>query len=199
VEDDKVKWAAYNTDYSAAIDSMLASLSQVKEQEQAVTTLQSRPTLILGAGGVARAIAYALHHEGALINIASRTAERSRKLAEELNCRYLEWTARHSIPAQIIVNCTPVGMHPKVDENPIHPSFLMPGQLVFDTVYTPETTLLIKEARSRGCQIVTGIDFFVRQAAAQFRLFTGKEPPVEAMYKLVKRALSPITMKEETE
>jgi 3-dehydroquinate dehydratase/shikimate dehydrogenase len=199
-EGEGVHWAAFNSDYSGAIESLLASIGQQKEGEETVTTLQSRPTLILGAGGVARAIAHALHREGALITIASRTTERSRKLAEELlNARYLEWTARHSVPAQILVNCTPVGMHPKVDENPVHPSFLKPGQLVFDTVYTPETTLLVKEARSRGCQVVTGVDFFVRQAAAQVRLFTGKEPPIEAMYKLVKRALSPVTIKETDE
>ncbi len=199
MEGETVQWAAHNTDYAGALDSLLANLSQQKEQEEGVNSLVSRPTLILGAGGIARTIAHALQREGALITISSRTAERSRALAEELNCRYLEWTARHSVPASILVNCTPVGMHPKVDENPVHPSFLKPGQLVFDTVYTPETTLLVKEARARGCQVVTGVDFFVRQAAAQIRLFTGKEPPVELMHKVVKRALSPITIKENDE
>jgi 3-dehydroquinate dehydratase/shikimate dehydrogenase len=133
------------------------------------------------------------------LTISSRTTERSHKLADELNCRYLEWNARHSIPAQVVVNCTPVGMHPKIDESPLHPSFLKPGQVVFDTVYTPETTLLVKEARMRGCLVVTGVDFFVRQAALQARVFTGKEPPLELMHKVVKRALSPVTLKEDAE
>jgi 3-dehydroquinate dehydratase/shikimate dehydrogenase len=164
-----------------------------------VTNLQSRPTLILGAGGVGRAVAHALHREGALLTIASRTTERSKKLAEELNCRYLEWNARHSIPAAVVVNCTPVGMHPKIDESPLHPSFLKPGQVVFDTIYVPETTLLVKEAKQRGCLVVTGVDFFVRQAALQSLLFTGKEPPLELIYKVVKRALSPVTLKEDLE
>jgi len=198
-EDGAVKWAAYNTDYSGAVDSLLAELAKVKEGEETVTSLQSRPTLILGAGGVARSIAHALQREGALLTIASRTTERSKKLADELNCRYVEWNARHANPAHIVVNCTPVGMHPKVDESPVHPSFLKPGQVVFDTVYVPETTLLVKESRMRGCTVVTGVDFFVRQAAAQVRLFTGKEPPVALIAKVVKRALSPVTLKEEEE
>jgi len=90
-------------------------------------------------------------------------------------------------------------MFPNVDDSPLHPSFLRPGLIVFDTVYNPETTLLVKEARSRNCQVLTGVDFFVRQAAAQFRRFTGQEPPLEAMYKVVKRALSPITLRDDSE
>jgi 3-dehydroquinate dehydratase/shikimate dehydrogenase len=98
-----------------------------------------------------------------------------------------------------VINCTPVGMHPKVDESPLHPSYLKPGLIVFDTVYTPETTLLVKEARVRGCVVMTGVDFFVRQASAQARLFTGKEPPAELIGKLVRRALSPVTTRDEPE
>jgi 3-dehydroquinate dehydratase/shikimate dehydrogenase len=69
--------------------------------------------------------------------------------------------------------------------------------VVMDTVYTPETTLLVKEARGRGCHVQTGVDMFVRQAAHQFRLFTGHEAPLELMRKLVKRALSPVALPEE--
>ena len=97
----------------------------------------------------------------------------------------------------LLVNCTSVGMHPNVDEMPVHASFLKPDLVVFDTVYTPEKTLLVKEARARGCHVLTGVDMFVRQAAMQFRLFTGQEPPLEAMRALVKRALSPVTYRDE--
>ena len=109
----------------------------------------------------------------------------------------MDWAARHTVICDILVNCTSVGMHPNVDESPIHPSFLKPGLTVFDTVYTPETTLLVKEARDRGCNVVTGVELFVRQAALQFQLFTGREAPVELMRKVVKRALSPVTIREE--
>jgi 3-dehydroquinate dehydratase/shikimate dehydrogenase len=65
---------------------------------------------------------------------------------------------------------------------------------VFDLVYTPETTLLIREARNRGCQTITGVEMFVRQAGLQFQLFTGREPPLELMAKVLRRALSPVTI-----
>ena len=84
-------------------------------------------------------------------------------------------------------------MHPNVDDSPIHPSFLRPGLMVFETIYTPETTLLVKEARARDCHVLTGVDMFVRQAARQFELFTGHEPPLELMRDIMRRALSPLT------
>ena len=65
---------------------------------------------------------------------------------------------------------------------------------VVDTIYTPENTLLIKEARARGCPVVSGVELFIRQAALQFRLFTGKEAPLDLLRSIVKRALSPITL-----
>jgi 3-dehydroquinate dehydratase / shikimate dehydrogenase len=188
-------FTAYNTDYQAAIETLLANLP--RRPDEPPPTLQSRTALILGAGGVARAVAHALHREGANVTIANRTADRAHKLAEEVGCRTLEWGGRHSIICDTLVNCTSVGMHPNVDESPIHPSFLKPGLAVFESVYTPEQTLLVKEARSRGCHVITGVDMFVRQAALQFRLFTGKEPPLEVMQKVVRRALSPVTIREE--
>ena len=108
------------------------------------TTLHSKAALILGAGGVARAVAWALQREGSLVTISNRTTERARKLAEEVGCRYIDWEARHSVTCDLVMNCTSVGMHPNLDESPLHPSFLKPGLMVLDAVYTPETTLLVK-------------------------------------------------------
>jgi 3-dehydroquinate dehydratase/shikimate dehydrogenase len=90
-------------------------------------------------------------------------------------------------------------MHPNLDESPLHGGFLKPGMVVFDTVYNPEQTLLIKEAKARGCQTVTGVEMFVRQAAMQFELFTGREADVESMREILRRALSPVTYREEGE
>jgi 3-dehydroquinate dehydratase/shikimate dehydrogenase len=189
-------FTAYNTDYQAALDSLLANLPE--RGQHGLTKLEKRPVLLLGAGGVARAIAHALHRENVLLTISNRTTERAQKLAEELGCRYVDWVARHNVLCDLLVNCTSVGMHPNVDESPIHPSFLKPGLMVFETIYTPETTLLVKEARSRGCLVVTGVDMFVHQAALQFRLFTGKEAPLDLMQDLVRRALSPLTWRGES-
>ena len=95
---------------------------------------------------------------------------------------------------QIIINCTPVGMHPNVDESPYDKSRLHSAMIVFDTVYNPENTLLIKDARSAGCTVVTGVEMFVRQASLQFKLFTGHDSPWEVMRDTLKRAIGPARM-----
>jgi 3-dehydroquinate dehydratase/shikimate dehydrogenase len=186
-------FAAYNTDYQAAVESLLAGLPP--NADGSPQTLNSKAVLVLGAGGAARAVAHALYREGALVSIANRTFERAHELAEQIGCRAIDWAARHNVLCDVLVNCTSVGMHPNLDECPVHPSLLKPGLVVFDIIYTPETTLLIKEARNRGCHVVTGLDMFVRQAAAQFRLFTGQEPPLEYMRAVLRRALSPVSLK----
>ena len=186
---------AYNTDYEGVLESLRANLPPAPGG----SPLHDKTVLVLGAGGVARAVTYALHREGALATIANRTPERGHALAEEIGCRHVDWAARHNVISDILINGTSVGMHPNVDESPIHPSYLKPGLTVFDTVYTPETTLLVKEARERGCHVITGVDLFVRQAALQFQWFTGREAPLELMRKVVKRALSPVTIRGEEE
>jgi 3-dehydroquinate dehydratase/shikimate dehydrogenase len=190
-------FAAYNTDFQAGLESLQAVMPTGDDGQP--MTLEKRLVMILGAGGVARAMAHALHKAGSLVAIANRSADRAHVLAKEIEARVINWDARHSNMCDILINCTSVGMHPNVDESPIHPSFLRPGLVVLDAVYTPEQTLLVKEARLRGCRVQTGVDMFVRQAALQFRLFTGKEPPLDVMRKVVKRALSPVMVKTEEE
>jgi 3-dehydroquinate dehydratase / shikimate dehydrogenase len=188
-------FTAYNTDFLAARESLLNGITLSVDGEP--PSLSSRTALILGAGGAARALAYALHREGALVVLANRTPERTQRLAEEVGCRAVDWAARHNVVCDLLINCTSVGMHPNLDDSPIHPSFLHSGLIVMDTVYTPEATVLVKEARTRGCQVITGGDMFVRQAALQFQLFTGREAPFTLMREVLKRALSPISVKDE--
>lgn len=190
-------FAAYNTDYEAALDAIRGHLAAGPEGPAA--TVAGRTVLVLGAGGVARAVAHALHQAAALVLICNRTPDKAQTLAEQVGCRFIIWDARHSARCDILVNCTSVGMHPNLDEMPIHQSFLQQGLIVVETIYTPETTLLVKEARERGCQVLTGVDMFVRQAALQFKLFTGQEAPLDLMYQTVKRALSPVALRDEDE
>lgn len=204
-------FTAYNTDYQGIIDTLRTYLPTSFTNPEALpaatiqkslpepASLSSKVVLVLGAGGIGRAVAHALRSEGALINVANRTSDRAAVLAEEVGGRHIEWQGRHSVLCDVVVNCTSVGMHPDVDQSPLHPSFLKPGLVVFDTIYTPETTLLVKEARSRGCHVITGVELFVRQAAQQFKLFTQREAPIELMRKAVKRALSPVTIHEDEE
>jgi 3-dehydroquinate dehydratase/shikimate dehydrogenase len=187
-------WKAFNTDYQAVIDTLTANLPAHVPQQS--NPLLSRTVLILGAGGIARAVAHALQREGAVVIIANRTPDRGHRLAEEVGCRAVEWAARHNVLCDVLVNCTSVGMHPHMDESPIHHSYFRETLTVFDTVYTPETTLLVKEARARGCHVITGVELFVRQAAKQFELFTGRPAPLELMQQLIRRILSPVAIRD---
>lgn len=189
------QFEAYNTDYQAALDSISANLPAGPDGQPG--QVSNRTVLILGAGGAARAVAHALHRNGAYVTLTNRNPDKAHALAEQVGCRHVDWAARHSVVCDTLINCTPVGQFPHMDESPIHPSFLKPGLMVFDIVYNPETTLLVKEARARGCHVLTGVDMFVRQAALQFRLFTGQEPPLELMRKVVRRALSPVTIRDD--
>jgi 3-dehydroquinate dehydratase/shikimate dehydrogenase len=179
----------YNTDYKAAMDSLENALGAVGANP---SPLQDKRVLVLGAGGVARAITYGLARRGAKPTVASRTRGRAQFLAESFGCRSVDWQARHNADVDILINCTPVGMHPNVDETPFHKSYLKPAMIVFDTVYNPESTLLLKEARSHGCRAVTGVEMFIRQAALQFLLFTGSEAPQGLMRETLKRAIGPV-------
>lgn len=180
--------SGYNTDCDAA----LTALREVMADMEGGSSLSGRSVLILGAGGVARAIARGLQQSGALLIITNRTAAKAHALADELNCRTVDWTARNATSAEIFINCTPLGMHPDIDESPLHPSVFKPGLIVMDCVYNPETTLLIRQARERGCRVVTGVAMFVHQAARQFELFTRLPPPVEVMYEAVRKVVSPV-------
>jgi 3-dehydroquinate dehydratase/shikimate dehydrogenase len=116
-------------------------------------------------------------------------ARKALTLAKRLGCRAVEWSLRHGVSCDILVNCTPVGMHPNVDESPFDKHYLKPSMVVFDVVYNPESTLLVKEARGRNCTVVTGVEMFVRQACMQFKLFTGQEGPAELMRDVFRRAI----------
>jgi 3-dehydroquinate dehydratase/shikimate dehydrogenase len=122
--------------------------------------------------------------------VTSRTPERSHLLAQQMKCLTVEWERRHALQVEILINCTPLGMHPHVDETPYNKTAFKPGSIVFDTVYNPENTLFIKDARDRDCFVVTGVDMFVRQAALQYKLFTGQDAPEKAMRDVLKRATS---------
>ena len=192
-------FSAFNTDYTAAIEGLKYFLSTHQREDGTSPKLAQLDVLILGSGGAARAIAHGLHAEGAHLSIAGRNDEKTHALAAEVHCKAVEWQGRHNVRCEVLINCTPIGMHPNVDESPVHHSFLQPGMVVFDVVYTPETTLLIREAKARGCGVITGVEMFVRQAAKQFELFTNKTPDLDKMREIVRKAMSPITRALEKE
>ncbi len=176
----------YNTDYRAAMESLEEVLGISPEAE---APLRGKTALILGAGGVGKAIAYGLVRRGATVVVTDGISEKAHQLAQQFQCRFAEWTLRHSVPADILVNATPIGMHPNVDETPYERRHMKPSMVVFDVVYNPENTLFIKDARAQNCKVITGLEMFVRQAALQFKLFTGHDAPGELMREVVRRAI----------
>jgi 3-dehydroquinate dehydratase / shikimate dehydrogenase len=179
----------YNTDYRASMDCLTEAVSKTRTEAEPFKGLG---VLILGAGGVSRAIGYGLARRGANVMISSRTLERSEVLAKAIGGKAIPWVSRYDIKPQVIVNGSPVGMFPDLDSSPYDAAKLKEGQIVFDTVYNPERTLLLKSAKAANCSVVSGLQMFIRQAAYQYRLFTGKEPPVPTMIETLKRAISVI-------
>ncbi|NQT13267.1 MAG: type I 3-dehydroquinate dehydratase, partial [Planctomycetes bacterium] len=140
----------YNTDHQAAMDSLASAVGSLDDEPG---PLQGKVALVLGAGGVGKAIAFGLIRHGAKVMLTDGDPERAVELAEKLDCRAVEWSARHSASADVLVNCTPVGMHPEVNETPFEKHHLRPGMIVFDVVYNPENTLLVKEARREALHV----------------------------------------------
>lgn len=184
------EWVGHNTDYHAAMDVLENALGGPHEND--ISPLLDKQVLILGAGGVARAIAFGLVRRGAGVTICNRTDERSAKLAEEVGCRSVPWGMRAGTLCDVLINCTSVGMHPEVNDSPVPAAAFKPGMLAFDTVYHPEHTLFLKQAAEHDCVTASGIDMFVGQAAVQFHYYTGREAPLDVMRQVVKRKFSPL-------
>ncbi len=175
----------YNTDHQAAM-SALEAVADVAQKGG--KWLSGKTALVMGAGGVGMAVTYGLLERGAEVVLTDGVAQRAIQQARRFGCRSVEWSLRHTVSADLLANGTPVGMHPDVDETPYEKHHLRPSMIVFDAVYNPESTLLIKDARSRNCKVVTGVEMFVRQACSQFQLFTGQDGPAELMRDVIKRA-----------
>ncbi|MHC4911429.1 MAG: shikimate dehydrogenase [Planctomycetota bacterium] len=177
------KLAAYNTDYTGAMEAITSSLSPKAK-------LKQLPIAVIGAGGVARAIVAALSDADTQIRIYNRTVERGRKLAAEFNCDFSPLDDLPNIDAKLIINCTSIGMHPDTDATPLPKECIKKDMTIFDTVYNPAQTLLLKQAKQKKAKTIDGLSMFVNQAAAQFRLFTNKDANTKLMRKTVSNSLS---------
>jgi 3-dehydroquinate dehydratase/shikimate dehydrogenase len=163
------KLHGYNTDYVGILRTL----------EHRVGLKNSR-VLILGAGGVARAVAFALTRAGAEIFIFSRRWRPGAELAQAAGGRALRKAALSHDFFDVIVNATPVGMHPLVNDSPLDARELN-CRLVFDTIYRPRETKLLQLAAKRGIETVSGVEMFVAQGTAQWELWTRQRAPVAAM------------------
>jgi len=183
---DGKKRLGYNTDYRAAMESLEAALGG---RDEALKKLRGKTALVLGAGGLGKAVAYGLIRRGMNVVVADGDSQQALLLAKRFDCRSIEWSLRQSLSPDLLFNCTPIGMHPNVDETPFEKHILRPTTIVFDAVYNPENTLLVKEARGRNCLTITGVEMFVRQACRQIKLFTGRDGPADLMRETIRRAI----------
>jgi 3-dehydroquinate dehydratase/shikimate dehydrogenase len=179
-----------NTDYAAILDSITAKLAISREQ------LADFRVAVIGAGGTGRTATAALAHYGATVVVYNRTREKADALAREFNGRSGKVVAAPldklcDSCCQIYINTTSVGMHPNVDQSPLGerlPDFT-PRTLVFDTIYNPAQTKLLRQAEARGAQTIGGVEMFVRQAAAQFQAWTGQDAPLGTMRSVIESKL----------
>lgn len=161
----------YNTDCKAAISAI-----------EKKTRIHNKKTVILGAGGLGRAIAFGAKDFGASVFIADIDSKKAGQLAESVGCSVISLDElEKSSTIDILINATPVGMFPKVNEMPVSKKVLQKDMVVFDAVYNPLKTKLLDEAEKAGCRTVSGIEMFTLQAGKQFELWTGSKAPLEFM------------------
>lgn len=163
---------------------------------------------ILGNGGSARTIAYSLlmHDRPSQVILVGRDLRKSQRLASEIADRLDLTGGNNALPApeaitladyasvrdeiQVVVNTTPVGMHPNIDASPLSAEDLMPGQIIYDIVYAPERTRLLRDAEARGLQTVGGLGMLVHQGRASFEFWTGIKPDAAMFYASAREKLA---------
>lgn len=150
---------------------------------QEVTAIAGKKVVLLGAGGAARSLAFALADAGGHVCVVNRAEDRAASLAKAVNCRYrtLNELQQELKDTHIVINATSVGMAPQVAKSLVPKAWLSPESVVMDLVSHPKETTLLSEARARGCKLVYGDRMLFWQGVLKFKLYTGVEPPVQVM------------------
>lgn len=161
---------AFNTDCYAAAASLCEGLGGDLRE------LSNLSVDVLGTGGAARAILYGLSMSGCKVTLYGRSAERTRALAEVYDVEPAAWGDRVRGTGKVLVHCTSLGMWPETQQSPMPADHLGTYELVFDLIYNPLQTQLLRDASAAGTKTVNGLDMFMRQAAMQFELWTGRPP-----------------------
>jgi 3-dehydroquinate dehydratase / shikimate dehydrogenase len=159
----------------------------VRPLERRLNTLEGARILVLGAGGAARAAVFGLKERGSEVYILNRSIAPAKKLAHQARARMVKRQDLKKLAFDVIINATPVGMG-NTRETPLQDKEIN-ARYVFDMVYDPAETRLLKLAKEKGAQIIPGIEMFVHQAARQFEIWTGKPAPWDDMLRVVLLAL----------
>jgi len=168
------KLLGVNTDGRGALKAL---------QEVTGPSVARRKVVVLGAGGSARAIAFAAADAKAHLVIVNRTEHTAAELAKAVGCAYetlerIEWAVKD---ADIVINATSVGMVPRMDASLVSKQLLAPCMVVMDFVSNPKETKLLREAREQRCEVVHGDRMLFWQGVLKFQAYTGVEPPLEVM------------------
>lgn len=149
------------------------------------TEVKRKKIILLGAGGAARALAFAIKDEGGNLTIVNRTISEAEALAKVVDCRFggLEKLPELLPTTDILINSTSVGMIPHNNQSLVDKKFLHKKLTVMDIVSNPKETKLLREAKESGCQIVFADRMLLWQGVLKFKIYTGVEPPVDVMEK----------------
>jgi 3-dehydroquinate dehydratase/shikimate dehydrogenase len=162
------RWIGGNTDASGFLETLHNRVP-----------LEHTRTSVLGAGGAARAVAVAMASGGAGVRIHARNRAQAEEVAALTSATVAPWPPEPG-SWDLLINCTTVGMYPHVDETPLAADQLT-GRHVYDLIYNPPVTRLMREATAAGCQVIGGLEMLVAQAHEQFRWWTGRRPPPGVM------------------
>jgi shikimate dehydrogenase len=168
----------YNTDAHGALHAL-----------EEKTQLTGKTAVVIGAGGAARAIGFILREKGVHLTVVNRSRERGKALAHALACPFIPLDGLGERTADILIHATSVGMMPHTDACLVPEHFLKPAMVVMDIIYHPMETRLLRMARDRGCETVSGLGMFIHQGAEQFRLWTGLAAPIRAVTEAVKAVM----------
>lgn len=173
-------WQGDNTDAVALSAILSGAASQAG-------LLRGRPArvLVLGAGGMARAAAVAVAQAGLPMVLCNRTRERAESLAAEIGGEMIAWEQRGESAADLLIQCTSVGMWPDVNDSPMPEHALHSVACVIETIYNPPVTRLMRQAEQHGCETIGGAELFIRQAEAQFAYWHGAEPAAGFMRRVL--------------
>ncbi|TKY52173.1 Bifunctional 3-dehydroquinate dehydratase/shikimate dehydrogenase [Spatholobus suberectus] len=185
------KLIGYNVDYLGAIAAIEERLLQDSNgRSMSGSPLNGKLFVVMGAGGAGKALAYGGKEKGARVVVANRTYSKAKELANQVGGKSIplsELANFHPEEEMILANATSVGMKPKIDETPIPKEALKHYSLVFDAIYTPKMTRLLREAQEAGAAIAFGTEMFINQAFVQFERFTKLPAPKQLMRDVLAR------------
>lgn len=166
------RWVGANTDAYGAVEALREGIRG--KHSSSMTGLAA---LVLGAGGVARAMAWGLKREGVSVTVCARRREQADRLAVDLGVRSASWDQAPSNEAELVVNATPIGMDPHREASPVSTDCFQGRLAAFDAVYTPRRTAFLRDAEAAGLVTIDGVKMFQHQAVLQFECFTGRPFP----------------------